>query len=177
MSEHNRPDMAEWEAQINDLLDGELSEAQAGDLKAAAEQDTALAGAIIEAYQLQQAMSAIPMERAPDSLRRKLRRIPREQRREHRASWLQPQWIAAFASVPLAIALVVTQMGPRDPSPEEVAQATQDLKIAFAYLGKVRDRTRQEIGSQVTGGMNSAVTDNLLKTIDEQTTLQKERKT
>ena len=48
MSEHNRPDMAEWEAQINDLLDGELSEAQAGDLKAAAEQDTALAGAIIE---------------------------------------------------------------------------------------------------------------------------------
>jgi hypothetical protein len=65
-----RPDMQEWEEQVNALLDGELNDVQAGALKAAAASDQALAQAIIEAYQLQQALNALPLERAPDSLRR-----------------------------------------------------------------------------------------------------------
>ena len=68
-----RPDMQDWEAQVNDLLDGELSDAEAEELKSAAEQDQALARAIIEAYQLQRMLASIPQERAPASLRKKLR--------------------------------------------------------------------------------------------------------
>jgi hypothetical protein len=54
MNEDRRPDMAEWEAQVNALLDGELDDQAAEALKAAALDDQALAGAIVEAYQLQQ---------------------------------------------------------------------------------------------------------------------------
>ena len=56
-----RPDMNDWEDQINALLDGELDDAQADALKGAAEQDQALARAIIEAYQLQQLMASLPV--------------------------------------------------------------------------------------------------------------------
>ena len=46
---NQRPDMNDWEAQINALLDGELDDIAADELKAAAEGDQALARAIIEA--------------------------------------------------------------------------------------------------------------------------------
>ena len=67
---------------INALMDGELSPAVAELLKAKASDDRELARAIIEAYQLQQAMDDIRVERAPDSLRKRLRAIPREHRRK-----------------------------------------------------------------------------------------------
>ncbi len=65
-----------WEDLINALMDGELSAADAELLKAEASDDRELARAIIEAYQLQQAMDDIHVERAPDSLRKRLRAIP-----------------------------------------------------------------------------------------------------
>ena len=83
-----------WEDQINALLDGELSSDDADLLKAEASDDRALARAIVEAYQLQQAMDAIDVERAPASLTRKLQAIPRKHRTKPVFSLFQPRWVA-----------------------------------------------------------------------------------
>lgn len=175
MTQDNRPDLKDWEAQINDLLDGELSDQDAGALKGAAEQDQSLARAIIEAYQLQQALAQMPVEAAPASLRRKLSRIPKEQARAERGPGFTLRWAGALAAIPLAIVIAVTQLGPQEPSAAEIAQAEEDLRIALAYLGKVGRRTGLEIESQVSGGVNEAVTDTLFKTIDEQMPFDKEQ--
>ncbi len=144
-----RIDMDEWEAQVNALLDGELDDVQAEALKTRAESDQALARAIIEAYQLQRLMHALPVERAPDSLREKLRRIPAEQeslamahsgrrkameRAPRRWFRFEPRWAMALAAVPLVVVVGLQLSGPRAPSDAELAQARQDLALAFSYL-------------------------------------------
>ena len=68
------------EQRINALLDGDLDPAEADLLKAAAGDDRDLAQAIVEAYQLQQAMDAVQVEPAPASLKKRLAAIPRQQR-------------------------------------------------------------------------------------------------
>jgi anti-sigma factor RsiW len=170
-----RPDKQEWEEQVNALLDGELNDVQAGALKAAAASDQALAQAIIEAYQLQQALNALPLERAPDSLRRKLQRIPRERREPWLAFALQPRWAVAFALLAV-VALLVTQQGPQQPSAAEIAQARHELAVAFAYLDKVGEKTGFEIRAAVDSGMQETVTEPVFKTITEQFEFNKERK-
>ena len=88
-----------WEEKINALLDGELSADDAELLKAEATDDRELARAIIEAYQLQQAMDSIHVERAPDKLRKRLRAITREHRTKPVFSWLQPRWAMALLAL------------------------------------------------------------------------------
>ncbi len=167
----NDPTMNELENRINALVDGELNEAQAAELKAEAEQDPALATAIIEAYQLRQLMNDLPVEPAPASLRRKLKAIPREQKalsRDAGSGWLagllpggMPRWGAAMglAAVPLAVALVVTQLGPKHPTPAEIAQAEHDLVVAMAYLQKATRVTEREIENSIGQGFARPVTE------------------
>jgi len=172
---NERPDMKDWEEQINALLDGELDDAGAEALKAAAEGDQRLAAAIVEAYQLQQALARLPAERAPDSLRRKLRRIPREHGTPWWAVLAQPRWVAVTAVLAIATVTAVTQIGPRQPSEAEIAQARHDLAIAFAYLDKVGERTGLEIQHTVNEGMSESVTSPMVKTISEQFEFSKEK--
>jgi len=172
---NERPDMHDWEARINALLDGELDDAQADELKSAAEDDQALARAIIEAYQLQQAMAQPPPERAPASLRRKLRRIPREQRALERPAWFQPRWAAALVAIPLVAVITVSQLGPREPTKAEVAQARQDLALAFAYLDRAGRKTGLTIESAINDGLTEPVTESTVRTLDEQFSLNKEQ--
>ncbi len=182
---NERPDMDEWEAQVNALLDGELDDAQADALKAAAEADQALARAIIEAYQLQRLMTSMPVERAPDSLREKLRRIPAEQasleRRRSKAAkpprtaWFAPRWAMALAAVPLVIAVGVQLSGPRAPSEAELAQARQDVALAFSYLAKASRATEREIEHSIGAGMRDPVTEQTVRTLNEQFDLNEEQ--
>ncbi|MEM1413116.1 MAG: hypothetical protein AAGH19_12240 [Pseudomonadota bacterium] len=198
-----RPNMAEWEAQVNALLDGELDETQADALKAQAEDDQTLARAIIEAYQLQQLMSALPVERAPDSLREKLRRIPAEQaslalateRQGARSAstegrrgasgggtlsrWFsfEPRWAMALAAVPLVIAIGTQLTGPKAPSEAELAQARQDLALAFSYLQRASTVTGREIEQSIGTGMTEPVTENTVRTLTEQFDLNEEQET
>lgn len=193
MSEQ-RPDMNEWEAQINALLDGELDDAAAEGLKAEAEHDPALARAIIEAYQLQRLLAEIPQERAPDSLRAKLQRIPAEQEsaerriaearksveRARRPRWFGlgstgPRWAMALAALPLVIALGIQFSGPKEPSEAELAQARQDLALAFAYLEKASRVTGREIEHSIGAGMRDPVTETTARAISEQFELNEER--
>ena len=157
----NEP-LPEWESQVNALLDGELDEASTESLKRAAAEDRNLAQAIIEAYELQRDMDGLGMEMAPPGLRRKLRRIPREQR----PAWRPHRWVAAsaMAIVPLLV-IGITLMQPPQPSAAEVEQARQELAVAFAYIDKVGSRTGNVLQSVLATELQSGVTDNISKHI------------
>ena len=175
MKQDGRPDMQEWEAQISALMDGELDEAGAAELKRAADDDPALARAIIEAYELQRLMDALPRERAPASLRRKLRRVPREQRAAERSVFLQPRWAMALAAVPLALALVVMHPTDQRPSEAELAQARQDLAVAFSYLRRASEATGREIRTTLDEGASEPVAESTVRTLAEPFNLDKEQ--
>ena len=185
------PELIDWEEQINALLDGELDDEQTKQLKAAAQHDTALAQAIVEAYQLQQALEAIPLQRAPASLRRKLASIAAEQgagtRSKSRPGWFQPVWISALAAIPLVIiALNIwqpteTQMtepvaaGPTEPTAAEVREAQRELAVAFEYLGKVGRKTGLEISTTVNSEMQQTVNKPMIRAFRDQMEFNKER--
>lgn len=204
-----------WELKINDLLDGELSELEAEQLKDAAKDDAVLAGKIVDAYQLQQLMAGLPEDRAPASLTKRLLTIPAEQQdiasagqqvnklakthagqAKERRSWFQPRWAMALAAVPLAIIAVnmwqpdVQQPGlaqpdttlpgsvePERPSAKEIAQARQDLAIAFAYLDKAGQITSREIENQVGDTMTDAIAGSVFKNVTSQYEISKEKNT
>ena len=162
-----------WEDRINALMDGELSASDAELLKAEAEHDHELARAIIEAYQLQQAMDGVHVERAPDSLRKRLRTIPRQHRSTPVFSLLQPRWAMALAALPLVL-ITVSLMRPDTPSASEIAKARQEVAIAFAYLDKAGVITRREIESSVGHTMADAVTGSVNRVIQSQNLNSKE---
>jgi len=164
-----------WEDRINALMDGELSATEAELLKAEAADDHDLARAIIEAYQLQQLMDAVHVERAPDSLRKRLRAIPREHRSVPRFSLFQPRWALALAVIPLVV-IVVSLMRPDTPSASEIAQARQDIALAFAYIDKAKVITGREIESSVGQTMADAVTDSVNRVIKSPNLTSKENK-
>jgi len=163
-----------WEDRINALLDGELSADDAELLKAEASDNRELARAIVEAYQLQQVMDTIHVERAPDSLRKRLRSIPRQQRSTKKFSLLQPRWAMALAAIPLVL-ITVTLMRPSTPSEADVAKARQEMAIAFAYLDKAGVVTRREIESTVGHTLANAVTGSVNKAIQSQNLYSKEK--
>jgi len=170
MNEHDD----KWEDQINALLDGELSADDADLLKAQASDDRVLARAIVEAYQLHQAMDQVKVERAPDSLTKRLNAIPREHRSAPVFSLFQPRWAMALAAVPLVV-IAVSLMRPDTPSASEIAQARQDLAIAFAYLDKAGAITGREIESTVGHTMANAVTGSVNKVIQSENLTSKEK--
>ena len=163
-----------WEDRINALLDGELNEADAELLKAEASDDRKLARAIVEAYQLQQAMDDIQVERAPTSLRKSLRAIPRKHRARPVFSLLQPRWAMALAAIPLVL-ITVSLMRPDTPSEADIAQARQELAIAFAYIDKAVVMTGREIESTVGQTMANAVTGSVNRAIKSQNLILKEK--
>jgi anti-sigma factor RsiW len=164
-----------WEERINALLDGELSPENADLLKAEATDDRELARAIVEAYQLQQAMDAIPVERAPSSLTRKLNAIPRKESKQPLFGFLQPRWAMALAAVPLVL-FSVSLMQPDSPSGADLAKARQEMAIAFAYLDKAGMITGREIESTVGSTLANAVTGSVNKAIKSQNIYTKENK-
>jgi len=133
-----------WEQKINALLDGELNKADAEDLKTAATDDRELARAIVGAHQLQQIMDGIQLERVPANLAKRLRVIPRKQRSKPAIRLFQPRWAMALAAVPLAV-IIYSLMQPEVPSDRDIAQARQELAIAFSYLDKAGVITGREI--------------------------------
>ena len=163
-----------WEDRINALLDGELSTDEADLLKAKASDDHNLAQAIIEAYQLQQAMDAVHVERAPDSLRKRLSSIPRQQRSTSKFSFFQPRWAMALAAIPLVL-ITFSLMQPKTPTDAEIAQARQDLVIAFAYLDKAGRFTGREIESTVGNTMSEAIAGSAIRNIKSQNEPSKEK--
>lgn len=155
-----------WEAQINALLDGELDEHEAAALKQEAEQDQALARAIVEAYALQARLDELEVERAPASLRKRLADIPKSESVGRKRWFGMPRWIpaGAMAAVPLALgAMVMMQFLPQQPeySRAEVMQARQDVITAFAYLDRIGARAGREIRGGLAEEFSDGVNDNV----------------
>lgn len=175
MNEYDTKPDGKREIQINALLDGELDQAQAEELKSAATDDRELARAIVEAYQLQQLMAAIKVERAPASLGKRLRAIPREQRPAVGIKLFQPRWAAALAAVPLAI-IAFSVMQPNTPSEAEIVKARHELAIAFAYLDKAGQFTGREIEAKIGNTMSDAITGSVIRNIKSQYASSKEKK-
>ena len=168
MNEHDE----KREDRINALLDGELSAADADLLKAEAADDRELAQAIVEAYQLQQVMDTVEVERAPASLSRRLRAIPRQHKPKF--NLFQPRWVTALAAIPLVI-IAVSLMQPDTPSASEVTQARQEMAIAFTYLDRAGVITGREIESTVGHTMANAVTGSVNRAIKSQNLTSKEK--
>ena len=156
-----------WEERINALLDGELSADDADLLKSEASDDRELARAIIEAYQLQQVMETIEIERAPARLKKRLLAIPGKNRSRPVFRFLQPRWAMALAILPLVV-ITFSLMRPDTPSASEVAQARHDLAIAFAYLNRASNRTGHEIESSVGNTMTDAIAGSVIRNIKSQ---------
>jgi len=163
-----------WEDRINALLDGELSIDDAELLKAQASDDRELARAIVEAYQLQQVMDQVSVEQAPQSLTKRLNAIPREHRSKPVFSLFQPRWAMALAAIPLVV-ISISLMRPDTPSASEIAQARQEMAIAFAYLDKAAVITGREIESTVGHTMANAVTGSVNKVIQSENLTSKEK--
>jgi hypothetical protein len=170
MNEHDE----KFEQQINALLDGELSAMDAEALKLQAADDRVLARAIIEAYQLQKAMDVVRVERAPASLRKRLRAIPRENSPGRAFTALQPRWVMAAAIVPLVL-VVASLMQPDTPSAGEIEKARQDLAIAFAYLDRAGQFTGREIETTIGSTMSDAITGSVIRNIKSQYDKPKEK--
>jgi len=174
MKKYDDGNDGKWEQQINALLDGELDKTDADQLKAAAVNDRDLARAIIEAHQLQQAIDEVGVERAPPSLTNRLYAIPREQKPKRMFSLWQPRWLTTMAAIPLAI-IVLTLVQTDTPSATELAQARQELALAFAYIEKAGSVTGREIELSVGHTMADAVTGSVNRTIKSQSELYKEK--
>jgi hypothetical protein len=124
-------------------------------------------------------LEKLDIEKAPASLSRRLKRIPREERRKDRQGfWQLPRWAMApaFAAVPLLV-LVAVLMQARQPSPGDVEQARQDLAVAFAYLDKVGSRTGSEIQTVLGGELRHNVKDKLSEHLPFTKQSRKEEKT
>ena len=157
---HDNDATDELEARINALLDGELDDAEIAALKRAASEDQRVARALVEAWQLQREMDRLHVERAPASLRRRLRRIPRAMR----PAWRHPGWLAAAAAVPLALAIALT-LPPREPSEADILKARQELALAFAYVERANQRAVDTIEHRVGGSAGRAVAEPMLNSL------------
>ncbi len=169
----------DWEIEINALLDGELDEASARALRMAAAEDSVLALAIVEAWQLHQSLDQQRPERAPASLRRKLRRIPREQKvASGRLVFGLPRWVSAgglAAVVLIAVAMLLNEPAGQTVSSSQATasrntsdvarreQARRELAIAFFYLDKAGLRLGQQIHQLLNDELSAPVKDELSK--------------
>jgi len=177
-----------WEAEINAMLEGELDKTSTEALKAAAAADRRLASAIVEAWQLQKSMDELRPERAPASLRRKLRRIPRQQALAARKPWLVlPGWApagAVAALVLIALAVLTGRPGGTGPQPNtlrngadmaRVEQTRRELATAFHYLDKVGLRVGREIREELNDELSAPIKDNIYRHLPYTGQAQKEK--
>lgn len=179
MTGQDTPQAGDHEAVINALLDGELDQAATAELKARAAGDSELSQAIIEAWQLQLGLDQLQLERAPASLARRLRRIPRQEsaalrgpvfglpRRAVVAGALVMTlvagvlWLSQTAVLPPAAPQQAANPTANDPA--AAAQARRDLAIAFFYLDKAGLRVGQRINEVLTQEVAEPVRDELNK--------------
>jgi hypothetical protein len=176
LSNTTRPTMQDWEDQVNALLDGELGSDDADGLILAAESDAVIARAIVEAYQLQKILAALPAERAPASLRNKLKAIPRQ----NEAGWpwfpLEPRWAVAALLFPLVLVLGSVLTSNEEPTAAQIAQGKQDLNLALVYLRKTTRKTSVTIESVMSEGFGEPVTGKASAVVRQQLQLNREHR-
>jgi hypothetical protein len=117
--------------------------------------------------QLEHLFEGLSIERAPASLRRRLRRIPIEE--ADRTRWWQrllasstaPRWVLVPALAVSLLVVGVVLVMPRQPSQADVLQARQELALAFRYIEQAGQTASQEIRTVLGEGVRHPVKDNL----------------
>jgi anti-sigma factor RsiW len=173
MSKDSGTDNGEWEAQLDALLANELEPAAIRSLQARASGDETMTRALADASALRLAMAAMGTERAPARLRRKLRRIPRDQQSGHTNWYLRPAWIAGLALVP-AVIVLIGPWGGQPADTQAIARGRQDLGIALAYLDRTTLRASRQLEATINHTINDPVTRNLVTVLDQQLELNRE---
>lgn len=116
---------------------------------------------------LERLFERLSVERAPASLRRRLRRIPIEE--GDRTGWWQrllgpaaePRRVLVPALAVSLLAVGVVLVMPREPSQADVQQARRELALAFRYIEQAGLATGQEIQAVLGEGLRVPVKDKL----------------
>ncbi len=108
--------------------------------------------------ELQQALASLPVEGAPRSLQRKLKRIPRQHGSRQWPGWLRPAWVFALAAIPVALVLVLQQQQ-LSQQQRAIAQGKRDLALVLAYIEKTNQITNRQVMTVIDRGMNQPVKD------------------
>ncbi len=143
-----------WQNAIDDLLDGNLSADEAKALRKEAATDAQLAKAIIDAYQVQSELESLGMEQAPESLQKRLRAIPSQQRGYRPTVRWAGALAASAATILLAIGIIQDL---KEPSAAEIAQARAELAVAFSYLNTIGQKAGFEMKQEIGDTMQDAL--------------------
>ncbi|MEP5569400.1 MAG: hypothetical protein ABJN62_16280 [Halioglobus sp.] len=140
-------EQSEFELLLDNFIDGELDPSQRQELLNRAAKDPLLGAKLGATIELQQALSSLPMDKAPASLTDKLRKIPTG-RSPWRFDWsLGPR--TAFAAL-IVLALVgggqlYQHQQKQSAQQAALAQAQQDLALVLSYLEKVNRSANTQI--------------------------------
>jgi anti-sigma factor RsiW len=145
----------EWaRTQLEAWVDGSLEGESRARMAAVIAADPQLAAAAERAAAVQRALRALPHERMPAGLRRRLLAIPAGST-GRRPSFLWPAMASAAAAV--AIVGVALWLRPDPPAPlDERAVAIQELEVAMHYLQKSARITQGQVTSAVGEGLRDA---------------------
>jgi hypothetical protein len=121
--------------------------------------------------ELEALLSELRIEKAPRSLTRRLRRIPRGEGGEP-AWWqglLSPgparRWLLAPALAAGLLLVGIALLLPKQPSRQEILQVRQELAVAFQYIDKAGAVTGREIHSALGDELSRPIRDSLSKHI------------
>ena len=145
---------------LEPYLDGDLPRDEAERVRAHVAACASCAGELALAEDVQRELRALPeLDCPPEVLERVRASGPREARQANvvpiRRAW-QPSRAARIASIAAALALTVggtafllQPKSPAQPSPEEVARATEEARFALAYLGQVNRKAGLDLREAV----------------------------
>lgn len=158
---------ADWDRRINALIDGELSEDESAQLLATAAREPELRRSLEHAQQLQQALLRMPAQRAPRSLRKKLRHIGQDGRTPWSVFTPWWRWGALAALIPLIVMVNIDDTPPA-PTAAEIEQGRRDLVIALGYLARAGQKTALEIDSSISSGVLEPITGSTVQALRNQ---------
>jgi anti-sigma factor RsiW len=162
---------ADWEVQINALLDGELSTDERTALQAEASRSPQLQLELQQALAVQAALHKLPGQEAPANLREKLRQIG--QRQQPAAPQIWWRWAAAVAVIPLLFMLGSGDQ-PSTPATSEIEQGRRDLAVALKYLDQAGRRAAREIDTSINGAAIGTIREHTVQALTSQLDNQEE---
>ncbi len=101
-------------------------------------------------------LDSLGIEKAPESLRKKLRDIPKVHKGTNQSLW---HWgvITSAALVLIIVLLVDTKPVSDSPSDLEIEKARLELIVAFNYLQSVGEKTNKYMKREIGGSMKNAL--------------------
>jgi anti-sigma factor RsiW len=138
---------------LESFLDGELKPAEADRLRSHLQGCRACAGELALAERVQTELRALPQLDCPPEVIERVMRSGHGQVVPFPARPLRVRIAAAAALLALAVgggSLFLRYQHPRDqPSPEQVAEATREARLALAYLGRATRKAGFDVRDEV----------------------------